>query len=223
MRPVPRRNRGRYLQSGGARAWDSTRLGSGQQTPPGWVSTWSISRSQRRILLVDCDAFFVQVARLEDPEGVGKAKLLIVGRIVRPDAGWSPLPRTMRERSAYARPCRLRRPCGSVRRRHGRRASRGRPSAAGVGRSARPSKSWHPWSRPLLSTSSTSTCRVPSGCSTGRPSSRPRGGSARRSSSVPASPCPSAGGHAESSPSSPPPVPNRRVSTSYLRAQSRPS
>ena len=34
---------------------------------------------QRRILLVDCDAFFVQVARLEDPEGVGRAKLLIVG------------------------------------------------------------------------------------------------------------------------------------------------
>jgi DNA polymerase IV len=34
---------------------------------------------ERRILLVDCDAFFVQVARLEDPEGVGKARLLIVG------------------------------------------------------------------------------------------------------------------------------------------------
>ena len=35
--------------------------------------------SQRRILLVDCDAFFVQVARLEDPEGAGKARCLIVG------------------------------------------------------------------------------------------------------------------------------------------------
>jgi len=33
----------------------------------------------RRILLVDCDAFYVQVARLEDPEGAGKARLLIVG------------------------------------------------------------------------------------------------------------------------------------------------
>ncbi len=33
----------------------------------------------RRILLVDCDAFFVQVARLEDPEGAGRAPLLIVG------------------------------------------------------------------------------------------------------------------------------------------------
>ncbi len=35
--------------------------------------------SERRILLVDCDAFFVQVARLEDPDGVGKTRLLIVG------------------------------------------------------------------------------------------------------------------------------------------------
>ena len=35
-------------------------------------------RSQR-ILLVDCDAFYVQVARLEDPEGIGKVDLLLVG------------------------------------------------------------------------------------------------------------------------------------------------
>ena len=33
----------------------------------------------RKILHVDCDAFFVQVARLEDPSGAGRAKLLIVG------------------------------------------------------------------------------------------------------------------------------------------------
>ncbi len=33
----------------------------------------------RRILLVDCDAFYVQVARLEDPDGAGRAPLLIVG------------------------------------------------------------------------------------------------------------------------------------------------
>lgn len=33
----------------------------------------------RRILLVDADAFFVAVARLADPEGAGKARLLIVG------------------------------------------------------------------------------------------------------------------------------------------------
>ena len=33
----------------------------------------------KRILLVDCDAFFVQVARLEDPQGAGRAALLIVG------------------------------------------------------------------------------------------------------------------------------------------------
>lgn len=34
---------------------------------------------ERRILLVDCDAFYVQVARLEDPEGAGRTPLLIVG------------------------------------------------------------------------------------------------------------------------------------------------
>ena len=33
----------------------------------------------RRILLVDCDMFFVQVARLEDPEGAGRKRLLLVG------------------------------------------------------------------------------------------------------------------------------------------------
>lgn len=39
----------------------------------------STSSPTRRILLVDCDQFFVQVARLEDPEGAGRAELLIVG------------------------------------------------------------------------------------------------------------------------------------------------
>src|SRR3954466_5733482 len=33
----------------------------------------------RRILLADADAFFVGVARMVDPDGAGKAKLLIVG------------------------------------------------------------------------------------------------------------------------------------------------
>jgi DNA polymerase-4 len=33
----------------------------------------------RRILLADADAFFVAVARLVDPEGAGRAPLLIVG------------------------------------------------------------------------------------------------------------------------------------------------
>jgi DNA polymerase-4 len=33
----------------------------------------------RRILLVDCDSFYVQIARLEDPLGAGKEPLLIVG------------------------------------------------------------------------------------------------------------------------------------------------
>ncbi len=36
-------------------------------------------QTTRRILHVDCDAFYVQVARLEDPTGAGQARLLIVG------------------------------------------------------------------------------------------------------------------------------------------------
>jgi DNA polymerase-4 len=35
--------------------------------------------SPTRILLVDCDMFYVQVARLEDPQGAGKEDLLIIG------------------------------------------------------------------------------------------------------------------------------------------------
>lgn len=38
-----------------------------------------VDAPHRRILLVDCDAFYVQVARLRDPEGAGKTRLLIVG------------------------------------------------------------------------------------------------------------------------------------------------
>src|SRR5687768_8871742 len=33
----------------------------------------------RKILHADCDAYFVQVARLEDPEGAGREELLLVG------------------------------------------------------------------------------------------------------------------------------------------------
>ncbi|NIP81265.1 MAG: DNA polymerase IV, partial [Gemmatimonadetes bacterium] len=33
----------------------------------------------RRLLLVDCDQFFVQCARLADPEGAGREPLLLVG------------------------------------------------------------------------------------------------------------------------------------------------
>lgn len=49
------------------------------------VNTWTwgyvpyVLPSPRRILLVDADAFFVAVARMVDPEGAGKAPLLIVG------------------------------------------------------------------------------------------------------------------------------------------------
>lgn len=37
------------------------------------------SPAGRRVLLVDADAFFVAVARMEDPDGAGRASLLIVG------------------------------------------------------------------------------------------------------------------------------------------------
>ena len=37
------------------------------------------SASPRRILLVDCDQFFVQCARLADPDGAGREELLLVG------------------------------------------------------------------------------------------------------------------------------------------------
>ena len=43
------------------------------------VSPSASPSSTRRILLVDCDAFFVQVARLEDPQGAGRAEFLVVG------------------------------------------------------------------------------------------------------------------------------------------------
>jgi DNA polymerase IV len=38
-----------------------------------------LRRDYRRILLADADAFYVAVARLADPEGAGRARLLIVG------------------------------------------------------------------------------------------------------------------------------------------------
>ncbi len=39
----------------------------------------SRSLAPRRILLVDCDMFYVQVARLEDRDGVGRERLVVVG------------------------------------------------------------------------------------------------------------------------------------------------
>ena len=47
---------------------------SAQSMDPQWPAG-----PPRRILHVDCDMFFVQVARLEDPQGVGKAPLVLVG------------------------------------------------------------------------------------------------------------------------------------------------
>ena len=52
---------------------------------PRAAQTWIVSSSPaiaqppRRILLVDADAFFVAIARMEDPDGAGRAPLLIVG------------------------------------------------------------------------------------------------------------------------------------------------
>jgi DNA polymerase IV len=49
-------------------------------TPAGAGMEGAVSGAPtRRILLVDCDAFFVQVARLQDPEGAGRTPLLLVG------------------------------------------------------------------------------------------------------------------------------------------------
>jgi len=38
-----------------------------------------VNESKRRVLLVDCDQFFVQCARIADPAGAGRAELLLVG------------------------------------------------------------------------------------------------------------------------------------------------
>jgi len=47
--------------------------------PAGAVGGAPLGTPARRILLVDADAFFVAVARQVDPEGAGRARLLIVG------------------------------------------------------------------------------------------------------------------------------------------------
>lgn len=50
-----------------------------RKIPPSRTSPEHEPAGPRRILLVDCDMFYVQVARLEDPEGAGREELLIVG------------------------------------------------------------------------------------------------------------------------------------------------
>ncbi len=47
--------------------------------PPGDDAILPEPVPAKRILFADCDAFFAQVARLEDPQGAGKAPLLIAG------------------------------------------------------------------------------------------------------------------------------------------------
>jgi DNA polymerase-4 len=53
---------------------------------PGWLHPLSLRTAEmdgtghpRRILLADCDSYFVRCAILADPEGAGRAELLIVG------------------------------------------------------------------------------------------------------------------------------------------------
>ena len=78
--PVARQPRVRVATlevAGPDRVWYP--VGSGAQTPAEALPTVPDQPRERRILLVDCDAFFVQVARLEDPDGAGRAELLIVG------------------------------------------------------------------------------------------------------------------------------------------------
>lgn len=47
--------------------------------PIPYLLRWMTPTPERRILLADCDCYFVQVARLADPEGLGKEPLLLVG------------------------------------------------------------------------------------------------------------------------------------------------
>lgn len=45
----------------------------------GYLSGMEMTDRPRRILLADCDSYFVRCAMLADPEGAGKAELLLVG------------------------------------------------------------------------------------------------------------------------------------------------
>lgn len=47
--------------------------------PPGDDAILPEPAPAKRILFADCDAFFAQVARLGDPQGIGKTPLLIAG------------------------------------------------------------------------------------------------------------------------------------------------
>jgi len=75
---VPRQRWDRYLGDGAAerRSLPDT----APTSKPGSGHGHAVNEPrERRILLLDCDAFYVQVARLEDPRGAGRAKLLVVG------------------------------------------------------------------------------------------------------------------------------------------------
>jgi DNA polymerase IV len=51
----------------------------GHERPHPGAAADVLSFGMRRILLVDCDQFFVQCARLADPDGAGREALLLVG------------------------------------------------------------------------------------------------------------------------------------------------
>ena len=134
--------------------------------------------SSARILLVDCDSFFVQVARLEDPEGRGTPPAACRGRDAGgPGRGGVRRP-TRPASTASARRCPPRRPSVSAPRRwscrwHGRRASGGAAKYGGFWKSCRR------WCGRPRSTNSTSIFQERSGCWPTRPSKAPRAGSAR--------------------------------------------
>ncbi len=58
---------------------ERTEYTTGGGKPKGGAGSRGGAEDDRRILLVDCDMFFVQVARLADPDGAGATPYLLVG------------------------------------------------------------------------------------------------------------------------------------------------
>src|SRR5437870_5762163 len=77
--PVRRRPRRRGRRGVSHDAVRPERAPAGPAADPARSPPRGATVADRRILLADADAFYVSVARLIDPEGAGKAPLLIVG------------------------------------------------------------------------------------------------------------------------------------------------
>src|SRR3989449_958903 len=77
--PVRRRPRRRGRRGVSHDAVRPDRAPAGPAADPARSPPRGATVADRRILLADADAFYVSVARLIDPEGAGKAPLLIVG------------------------------------------------------------------------------------------------------------------------------------------------